>query len=528
MAKISPAKWRQRRDQVWSRSSLGPTNAIRELRELKTDIDAARVADEMSADLWMELAFGCSSLMINLGSNKPDSSAVEDGVAYAREVLKCGPDPRWRSQVCYNIGNGLLELHNIDRLAERESDTPPAARNLIALRQKERLRESRQLLQVAGRDPLGPSGSRAAALCNLANALDESGRWIEAYQLYRDALIEDPTNGNAAGNAAELLRRRLVRGQGLLGHYAAVYDSLLAQAKALRARTIEIAGKQTADRWDALKPSGSQGHLAHGGDPLDPYQEWIVHHRLALSLAVDGLGSDSSRFDSAQADSVTVLPGAPDPPVIFTSLNVLKGEYLVARRLAFEGEQRLREAEFGQHESDSGVYADTLDYSLYGEPAAMLVLAQRSTLDLLDKIAVAANDHFGVGLSPKNVAFRGFWCDYGTNKIRKNLPVAGTGPSAILALAELSFDMGDGGMYPHAKLLRDAGTHRLVRVTHDEPTGVTDEAHSSVGVDELIAAAHESLHVARAAYMYLIDLIADLEESRSKGVTMAFDLPNQL
>jgi hypothetical protein len=254
-----------------------------------------------------------------------------------------------------------------------------------------------------------------------------------------------------------------------------------------------------------------------------------VKHRLALSWAVDGLGSDSERFDDAQVDRVTVLPGDLDPPLIFTSMNVLKAEYLTARRLAFQGERKLRESAFGQHDSDSGTYADTLDYSLYGEPVAMLVLAQRSTLDLLDKIAVAANDHFHVGFAPRSVAFRGFWCDYGTNKLRKNLPTPTTrGPSATLALAELAFDMGDGGLYPHAKLLRDAGTHRLVRVTHGDPTGVTDDAHSSVGVDELIDATHESLHVARAAYMYLIDLISDLEEVKSEGITASLDLPNQL
>lgn len=527
MARVSPSKWRQRRDQIWNRSKLGPTNAIREARAFKADLDQARSADEIKTDLWCELAYACSSTLINMGAQKSDYTAVGDGISAAWDALKAGADQRWAGQLRYNIGNGLLALHEIDGAAEQASDTPPSAAKPIILRQKDRLREARTHLSFAGSDPLAPERPRALALCNLANALDESGRWVEAYQLYRDALLADPTNGNASGNAAELLRRRLNRGHGLLGHYAAVYDSLVRHAQAHRQRTIEIAGVATADRWDALRLTGSDGHHEHTGDPEDPYQRWIVQHRLALSLAVDGLGSDSNRFDSAQAESVTVLPGEPDPPAVFASMNVLKAEYLTARRLAFNGEKQLREAEFGQHESDSGVYADTLDYSVYGEPSAMLVLAQRSTLDMLDKIAVAANDHFAVGLNAKDVAFRGFWFDFGTNRIRKKLPFAGSGPSATLALAELSFDMGDEGLYPHAKLLRDAGTHRLVRVTHGDATGITDDAHSSVVVDDLIEATHESLRVARAAFIYFIDLVVDHEKLRSAGITVTLDLPNQ-
>src|SRR5690606_8739714 len=128
-----------------------------------------------------------------------------------------------------------------------------------------KLRQVRRLLAEAGHEvELGPL-ERSRALCNLGNVLDESGRWVEAYEAYVDSLVEFPSNGNAAGNAAELLRRRLATGRGLSGHYAAVYNDYATRAKALRRYTVAIAGEATARRWDALPILDGVGHASHDG-----------------------------------------------------------------------------------------------------------------------------------------------------------------------------------------------------------------------------------------------------------------------
>jgi hypothetical protein len=51
-----------------------------------------------------------------------------------------------------------------------------------------------------------------------------------------------------------------------------------------------------------------------------------------------------------------------------------------------------------QSGSDPGYYIETLDDALYGTRYSMLLLAQRSTLDVLDKTAVVANEYFGCGM----------------------------------------------------------------------------------------------------------------------------------
>jgi hypothetical protein len=227
-------------------------------------------------------------------------------------------------------------------------------------------------------------------------------------------------------------------------------------------------------------------------------------------------------------EAVTTDLAQADPPSIFRSMNVLKAEYLVARRLAYDGERRLDSAPYTQDSDDTGTYVDTLDLSIYGEPSAQLVLAQRATLDLLDKIAVAANDHFQSGVPPRKVTFAGYWRDHGSDEIRQPLPVPEHLTSAAVALAELAFDMDPLGLYPEAKALRHAGTHRLVNLTEGASTGITERAHSSIDASQLLHATRQSLRVARAAYLYLIDLVQDQEDELAQDPRKpSVPLPNQ-
>lgn len=477
----------------------------------------------------MKMLLDLSSFQIDAAIDVSDQEEINRGLAWAQSLLDdAEADETLNNLAAYNVANALTSIHYIAwKEYGKQAESQENKRFPFRLADRETVRRTRVLYAKvsSSKEVLGPQ--RSLALCNLGNALDESGRWIEAYQCYAEALEVDPNNGNAAGNAAELLLRRIDLGRGLLGHYGAVYDSYVLRAKKLREHTRAIAGSETAARWDSLELTGSLGHVSHEGDKLNDYQRWIKQHRLALTFAVEGLGSDESRWDSAMIESVAVIEGEADPPPIFTSMNVLKAEFLTARRLAYQGETMLLDSLFTQHPDDSGWYADTLDASLYGEPPAMLILAQRASLDLLDKIAVAANEYLDTNLKPSKVTFREFWMEPGSLAIRNNIPLPVKGRGPAIALAELSYDISSDGLYPAAHLLRNAGTHRLVHLTHGDATGATVETHSSVIYTELIEACHESLRVARAAYIYLIDLIQESEEQRQRNPMFQLPLPEQ-
>ena len=119
-----------------------------------------------------------------------------------------------------------------------------------------------------------------------------------------------------------------------------------------------------------------------------------------------------------------------------------------------------------------------------------------------------------------------YWKDPRTGQIRPHLEPGGAGLQSLPALAELGTDPTEEGMYPSARLLRNAGTHRIVHATEGEPTGPTRGTFSTVSMRELHSAALEALQVVRAAYLYFVDLIDSQHVEESKTATV-YSLPNQ-
>jgi LA2681-like HEPN len=199
-----------------------------------------------------------------------------------------------------------------------------------------------------------------------------------------------------------------------------------------------------------------------------------------------------------------------------------RGGYLVARELLFqsvsEGKGRPR---------DTGLYFDTLDYAVYGSTPSRMVLAQRTALDLLDKIAVALNDYFSIGEKPKKVNFHEFWREKPKEpRWRPALAAAiERGNPALIALSEIAADLSDGsqetsipGRLSADKRARHAGTHRFV-VLHDIALG---EPRPNSAIEHRMLksfreTAIRTVRLSRAALLYFLEAIAYEERFRRKG-----------
>lgn len=484
-----------------------PQHAIDEITSIASRVTSSDLDDEHKAGL----LFIGSSIIINAGSdlsNEEYLTAGRDMAERARSLTS--PDQPLHFQCWYNATNATVALTDLKLPSGlgREVWEPV----LIADRLKHltALREVRRSYFEIAMSTVADRHTRSAAHCNLANTLDHSGRWAEAYDFYLRSLEVDPENGNAAGNLAELLAHRVRDGIGLPGHLAAVHDKYAALAKQLHQGTTRYAGRQVADRWGQIQRSGSVGHLSHGLDGAETpdldYRRWVAGLRLALSPAVEGLGSDGMRWDNSMIETLYGESEAEMSPPILAEMNVLKSDFLVSRRLAYEGFTEITNG-FEQPATDSGLYVETLDYSLYGMPYSRLLLAHRSALDVLDKTAVVANEYLSVGDDPSRVNFRRFWLTH-DDHLRPAL-VKGPGRALpTLAMAELAIDMQADGMYVKAQDLRNAGTHRIVHAASLDPTGVTHDSRSRVDVDDLYASTTLALQLARSAFLYLIDLVA--------------------
>ena len=89
---------------------------------------------------------------------------------------------------------------------------------------------------------------------------------------------------------------------------------------------------------------------------------------------------------------------------MFAMLNMLKSDFVLAGDLAWRASDKNTWPKTGQ-------FADTLDYAMYGPDTSALILAHRTALDLLDKVAVTANYYFGLGVAPNKVGFGSLWRD---------------------------------------------------------------------------------------------------------------------
>lgn len=507
------AEYQERYEEIVALSKLDETEAEYVVNE------ANRIASEASEldlpqPIQTALFFTASSIALNFACESDDPELIKRGQELAERALRAtNPAEPLHFQCRYNIANAQTALAELSLPKKAVGLSREEWEPLVI---KSRLESSNVLMKVRneyfeiGNSDNADDHTRSSAFCNLANALDHSGRWAEAYDFYLRALDIDPDNGNAAGNLAFLLQNRVESGIGQTGHIAAVYDKYAELAKSLYEGTLTFTSQKVAERWDRLLPSESLGHLSHGLDDTEvsdfEYRQWVASLRLALSSAVEGLGADDLRWDSATIERLYgASPEAMNPPIL-GEMNVLKSDFLVSRRLAYDSLATIPD-DLSQTPNDSGAYTETLDGSLYGLQYSMLLLAQRSALDVLDKTAVVANEYFDAGDKPNKVSFRQFW--KGKSGSLRDALIKGPGRSLPnLALYELALDMNKGGIYEMSQALRNAGTHRIVHAAWLEPEGVTDSSRSRIHLRDLIDSTILALQVTRSAYLYLIDLVA--------------------
>lgn len=201
--------------------------------------------------------------------------------------------------------------------------------------------------------------------------------------------------------------------------------------------------------------------------------------------------------------------------------NQLKADYCVARWLTFAWERH--------PPRDTSLYMDTLDYAVYGICPSLLQLAQRAALDILDRVAVCANEYFELGLRPSEIHFRSFWRENdGSGAWRAALTEElNRWNPGVIALGELASDLGEGAMLAPQRDLRNAGTHRFC-VLHDmgnSPSRVSVAVdHHALGsfFDQTIA----TLQIVRSAILYLRDAInwREAREAAQHGLHLPLEI----
>jgi tetratricopeptide (TPR) repeat protein len=450
-----------------------------------------------------------AAIFVDAGAIISDRQVIGEGIQLFKTMLQIRPAD---GGLHYNIGNGLVAL----------ADQEPYASFDWYLQTAETRREGRGYLRRAlTLDKCAKVGSMS--LTNLGNAFWKAHRWAEAYDAYSNALMQDTTNAVASTGAVKVLLRCAKCGIGDRKVLFAVAARHLQNARQHPHRIRELAGLQAYNELLKLLQEDMDG-----GDPPDlsratDYERFVAKHRLTLCPTIEGLDVSLKRWDSLRIESVSEpVQTEHGVPPLFAMFNVMKSDFLIARYIAYIA--------LSDGIPDSGFYADTLDYAMYGTVPSMLSLAQRACMDVLDKIAVATSEYCGIPNSERTT-FTSRWFV----PTKKGQPLAwdpslsgriSKGNTALIALAEVSLDLHEGGALSEKKAYRNSSTHRFT-VLHDiacKPSRKSDHVEHCKS-DEFEAHLIESLQLARAALLYFVEMVS-IEEHRAPGNRMPIFVPS--
>lgn len=472
--------------------NTNPAEAVEQARKINLDLDT----DERFNLMGLRAA-----ILVDGGALTQQQDAIEEGLALFRELHSSFPI----ADVTYNLANGLVAVTGF----------PPRDENWLNHQEftRERRAEARRCFWKVAQDEDADSTLRTQAWTNLANQFSSSYRLGEAQDGWLAALEIDPQNGVAASSAARSLLWLYERGG--CSELTRIEAIMLAKiADRHRDRVIQYAGEQAAEQIAAF--AGELGDSPPRSPHKDPFISWVESERLTLAPAVELIDPTMGKLDWLMLPGILERePGAGGmPPPVFAMFNVLKSDFILARDLLWRA--------IGEDVwPATGRFGDTLDYATYGPDASALILAHRTALDLLDKIAVTANHYFELGQSPDKVYFGKLWRGK-PDKTTGAYPLAEKvekairgGASALYGLVELAEDYdSSAGILRPQKDLRNAGTHRFV-VLHD----IGDPAHSRQapeiehhGREPFTQEVLRALRVARSAIQMLALSISQHEQ----------------
>ena len=397
-----------------------------------------------------------SSILVDAGVQSKQVDAIREGLSLAREAAAKEDSPENNYQLAYAIDASIGDHVEGPRwLAGKE------------LSRRERA-ESRNLYWRVANNREASRFVRSYALTNLANQLSHSWRFGEAHEARVSALELHPQNGTAALGAAADIGWLIERGA----------DSPLARLEAEKFANIAVWNKQRIE-YDAGKAAASQLSALVRHEPIsiqrpshtNEFLAWLELQRLALAPNGTLVSHTLDQQDGLVLPPLNdVVAQRSEKAVSMRRMfNILKADFMVARDLAW------RATKSGD-ESSTAAFANTFDDSLYGVSIAAQILALRAALDLLDKIAVAANFYFDLGIdNPEKIYFRGLWREKAKGRKTSEMAstkltpavekVLGTQIRSLYGLVELADDYRDKeGILGAQQELRNAGTHRFVLV----------------------------------------------------------------
>jgi len=455
-----------------------PKRAIEEARRLKNNY---------------ALSLLKSKIFIDAGSEIKDADVISEGIEIIRKIIDENPENK--IDLSYNLGNGLHALSLC--LIDNSFDWYLSTHNIR--------QEARYLFNLVRTAKSADAEVKTQASTNFGNILNSSYRWVEAHDAYMYALEIEPNNGVASSGAIKILNHC---------RNVAIGDENLIVSEQIRLAEItrnskdtilKFAGPAALKKIEDIIKDYPEYERKEAYKPKDLYEKFILDNNLTLSPNIKSEKLDLKRWDNLNIKSFVEPVGTESTiPAIFAMFNVMKADYILARLLFFKC--------IHEEIQDTGYYSDTLDYARYGTKSALLTLAQRCAIDLLDKIAVATLDYLKIK-GAKKTYFKAAWFAEGK---KDNLrwtddleALIKNGYKPLIALSEIALDLSTNQGFLKSKSdVRNASTHRFV-VLHDLGIGEfrKSDCVEHYEIDDFVTETLETLKLARASLIYFVELI---------------------
>lgn len=394
---------------------------------------------------------------------------------------------------------------------------------------REDLQQARDLFSHVGADLTEEDNDRCQALTNLGNSLDACGRHIDALRAYNDALRIRACFGMAHGNRGLTLLYRAAVDE---NHQHALVCEAVRSLDAALSDPDEIltyGGTAALESFRSKRAliDGTPTH-EHDESPFsDPYLEWCRRRELFMHLSHPCITSGTKVLDALRFGGMTVGIDQASQRRLRTmqdALNSLLQDYIAIRYLTWiaiepDTATRRHAAELSQHAS----FYDSLTYARWGIATGLSVNALAAATNLLDKAASVTHLYLRTGRTPSQIYFRRFWLlPRNRNTLHRPDPVIAkeldAGNLGLLALCDLAGELERPTPLNELVARRHAATHRTVAVHHMLVEDIDDEGWlDRITADDLREALLAQLTRARAALVYLVDLIKHREERCKPG-----------
>jgi len=259
---------------------------------------------------------------------------------------------------------------------------------------------------------------------NLANLLNEVGRFIEAIELWNRVLDIDAQFSMALGNRGigytYYSRALYDQGQALLFLKCAYPDLKSAYQKETHHKDAKASFKAYKDWIESVFKPGElakdfdvDSHSLGRSKAERAYRKWCLDNSLFLNPL-----NDLGPFPIAAQDVLcvpSIVVGIGEGPYYVGFYNQMKQEFASARYIYYEAITTEK-----THFSDKGVLLmNTMDYPSYSLAVEKMKASYRISYSLFDKIAFFLNRYLELSTQDRNVSFRTIW--YKLQKRNKGL-----------------------------------------------------------------------------------------------------------